>query len=448
MPTSIEGDILGDGPGLSAFASLVHLAVTSDDPARLIGAAEGELGHPLGLVGPIGEALGHAPKDRTGEQALAVARAAAREHVATPPGWRVLPLSQASAPLGFLAAVTSDAGDPESQARLGLVAELVADQLTRTALRSTQVDALVRRVISDRHLTVDQARREAANVGLPLAAAYWPGLLSCRRRTLPAGTAVRVALTARRLVEASLTAILGDQIVLLHPGDGGVAKELGPAAWFEQVAHEARNLAPGSRAQVVAGERPVELAGLRTRVAELRDVLRFSHGGEDEREVVSVRQFGLERLLSGSLEGTDGRAFVEEQLGRLMAWDEQHRTGLLMVLEAALDFPRRDEAAGRCSMHRNTFRHRLRQAETLLGENLDDPDVRLALHVALKLRRFLKRGGGSERPLPGRNPRRTASPRSRGLDRLPSARTTQPDAATDGPPSRLPGRRLSSPAAR
>jgi DNA-binding PucR family transcriptional regulator len=51
--------------------------------------------------------------------------------------------------------------------------------------------------------------------------------------------------------------------------------------------------------------------------------------------------------------------------------------------------PRHDVAAARCFMHRNTFRHRFRDATKILGDNLDDPDVRLAVHVALKLRRVL-----------------------------------------------------------
>jgi DNA-binding PucR family transcriptional regulator len=38
-------------------------------------------------------------------------------------------------------------------------------------------------------------------------------------------------------------------------------------------------------------------------------------------------------------------------------------------------------------MHRNTFRHRLGKARELLGDDLTDPKTRLAVHVALKLRR-------------------------------------------------------------
>jgi DNA-binding PucR family transcriptional regulator len=49
-------------------------------------------------------------------------------------------------------------------------------------------------------------------------------------------------------------------------------------------------------------------------------------------------------------------------------------------------------------MHRNTFRHRLRQAARLAGDPLDDPERRLALHVALKLHRMRVSRPGHDAP--------------------------------------------------
>jgi DNA-binding PucR family transcriptional regulator len=40
-------------------------------------------------------------------------------------------------------------------------------------------------------------------------------------------------------------------------------------------------------------------------------------------------------------------------------------------------------------MHRNTFRRHMTQALELVDADLEDPDDRLTLHVALKLRRLL-----------------------------------------------------------
>jgi PucR family transcriptional regulator, purine catabolism regulatory protein len=107
----------------------------------------------------------------------------------------------------------------------------------------------------------------------------------------------------------------------------------------------------------------------------------------DDAPVLQAEQFALDRLLSQSVDRRAAGAFVDEQLGPLLAYDAEHGGDLAHVLEAGLDFPRHDVAARRCFMHRNTFRHRMRMATSVLGRDLDDPDVRLAVHLALKLRR-------------------------------------------------------------
>jgi hypothetical protein len=59
-------------------------------------------------------------------------------------------------------------------------------------------------------------------------------------------------------------------------------------------------------------------------------------------------------------------------------------------------------------MHRNTFRHRYNQAAEILGHSLDEPDVRLAVHVALKLLNVLppaKAPAGSDASADGAAPR-------------------------------------------
>jgi DNA-binding PucR family transcriptional regulator len=110
---------------------------------------------------------------------------------------------------------------------------------------------------------------------------------------------------------------------------------------------------------------------------------------EDDQPLVSVRHYALDRFLTRTADSPEASEFVRQQIGPLIAWDRQHQADLLTVLEAGLDAPRHDVAAARCYMHRNTFRHRFRHATKILGDDLEDPEVRLAVHVALKLRRIL-----------------------------------------------------------
>jgi purine catabolism regulator len=92
-----------------------------------------------------------------------------------------------------------------------------------------------------------------------------------------------------------------------------------------------------------------------------------------------------------------GRSFVKQCVGPLIAHDERHGSTLAETLELALEHPRRDDAARAAYMHRNTFRRRLQQALDLVGADLDDPDQRLTLHVALKLHRVSSASGPAAR---------------------------------------------------
>lgn len=387
----------------SSVVSLVQLAVANGDPARLAVAAA-EQGCLVGLVDPAGEVLAQAPDDEHGRRAEAVARAAARNGLVAPPGWHIVRLGD-SVTLGFLAIGTGGASDAEMCTLLDLLPPLFAEQLTRGVLLGRQQGAFLRRLISDPGLSADEERREAAELGIALAGAYWPGVLAWRNVPPSADVVVAVQREARRLAGGSLTVLFDRRLVLLHGGD--VADDdlgrgdLGrPHEWFEAVVNRARSLAPSSHAQAIVAEGPVELEALAASVAQLAGSSRFGPLAEEDRPVVSVRQFGLDRLLWDNITRAHAERFVQERLGGLIAWDRDHATKLVTVLEAALDFPRADQAATKCFMHRNTFRHRLHQATQVLGDELDDPDTRLAVHVALKLRALLqaRAGAGAEAP--------------------------------------------------
>jgi purine catabolism regulator len=200
-----------------------------------------------------------------------------------------------------------------------------------------------------------------------------------------------VARDALTRAAGSLVALLHRRIVLLHPSRAADAQEdrAEPLGWLTETVAQARALAPELLPQAIAGEAPVELTLVSGEVARLDALRRLGPRVERSRPVVPPRAYGLESLLWANVDAGAARHFVEDQLGRLLAWDREHQTDLLSVLEAALDFPRHDQAASRCFMHRNTFRHRLHQTTEVLGATLEDPNERLAAHVALKLHRLL-----------------------------------------------------------
>ena len=366
-----RAEVDGLPPGVS---SLVDAALRGDDPGLLMEAAGRELRTPLGLVSRSGYPLGWAPRNGDGQRALAVAEAAARTGLVAPPGWRIVPLSGGASALGFLAV----GGQP---AWLDLVVALLAEQLYRAELVRARVAGLVRRLVGEPETALPAARREAAELGMELADAYWVAVMTWHH--MAPRQAVLEAIERESVHAGTFAVPRGRGMVLLYPGTGG-------RAWFERVVACARRLAPAADVQAIAADAPIELPALSARVAELEALSRLGPRADDQ-PVLSARQYGLDRLLLHGVRHHEAQAFVLDQIGALLAWDGEHHSDLLAVLEAALDYPRHDQAAHHCYMHRNTFRHRLRMATQVLGHDLEDPDVRLATHVALKLRRIIRR---------------------------------------------------------
>jgi hypothetical protein len=378
------------GPLADPVAALVRTAVESDAPEQLVAAAQDALGKPLGLAGPAGEALGRAPASAAGDRALAIARAAATNRLVAPPGWWILDVARAgSSPFGYLA-VGEQNGDADPRRQLvELVSTLLADQLQRVALLRGRTGELLRRLVSDSDVGPARARREAAGCGLALADAYWPAILGWRGHAPRPEVADAIEREARAAASGALSVLLAERTVLLHPTDG--ARGGGGAAldWFRRVAAGAQRLAPGARPQVIVGERQLGLAELSAGVTELDALWEMGPRAEDDEPLVSVRHYALDRFLARMADAPEATEFVRHQIGPLIVWDRQHHSDLLTVLEAGLDAPRHELAAARCFMHRNTFRNHFRHATRILGDSLDDPEVRLAVHVALKLRRIL-----------------------------------------------------------
>lgn len=125
-------------------------------------------------------------------------------------------------------------------------------------------------------------------------------------------------------------------------------------------------------------------------------------GREAEQALASGRQvfgsghltcfadLGIYRLLFAIRDGSELETFYGDTLGTLEEYDRKHKTDLVKTLEAyfaAGSSP--GEAAGQLHLHRNTLLYRLNRIRAITGLDLDDPDTRLSLHLALKVGEIL-----------------------------------------------------------
>lgn len=100
---------------------------------------------------------------------------------------------------------------------------------------------------------------------------------------------------------------------------------------------------------------------------------------------------GLLRILDTSNDGAELERFVYDWLGALVEHDREHRSDLVRTLGVYLDAGGHyDRAADALIIHRSTLRYRLARIRELIGCDLNDPDARLNLHVAIRARAALR----------------------------------------------------------
>jgi DNA-binding PucR family transcriptional regulator len=91
------------------------------------------------------------------------------------------------------------------------------------------------------------------------------------------------------------------------------------------------------------------------------------------------------RLLGGLHNLPDGLREARALLEPLLGGRAGARAERLATLRALLDHPGAGEAAAALGIHRNTLAYRVRRIEEIGGWSLADPDLRLALAVALRI---------------------------------------------------------------
>ena len=98
---------------------------------------------------------------------------------------------------------------------------------------------------------------------------------------------------------------------------------------------------------------------------------------------------GLARLLLGQYGPGELDAFIDSQVGPVLAYDEKRGTELVGTLEAWFACGARPaETAKRLHVHPNTVAQRLDRIATLLGDDWRDPARGLDLQLALRLYRL------------------------------------------------------------
>jgi PucR family transcriptional regulator, purine catabolism regulatory protein len=266
--------------------------------------------------------------------------------------------------------------------------------------------------LADGRVEEADARRRAEALGFPVVgrgtllpvAASWraPGLRARPRRDArdaPAAPEVSWTRLAGELRAALSSTGFG---VLLGPRDVDLLMllSLGPRGFDAALAEHVAGLFHGVLERQGLGPRDAALAigapaDTWTAAGPALRRVRRSAGAATALPVArwhDARRPGLADLLHDLRDEPALAAFVDEQLGPLLADGSQRTRTLLETLEAYLAAGgRKAEAARALHLERQSLYLRLRRIEELLGVSLDDEDAALGLHLAVRARRFRAR---------------------------------------------------------
>ncbi|WP_342660812.1 hypothetical protein Rruber_01364 [Rhodococcus ruber] len=192
-----------------------------------------------------------------------------------------------------------------------------------------------------------------------------------------------------RVPDAQLTTFEGDAFVLWPLR--GDAESSALATHLATIIEECRPHALG------AGIGPVcrRAEDYPAAVREARFALRVGVHGLRERTVVTVESLGMYRLFA-HVGGVDAvAAAAEETLAPVLRADSRDGSDLLHTLQTYLEKDRRAaETARALHVHVNTLRYRIERVGKLLRVDLDDPDARFFLLLALRLSTVVGRRDG------------------------------------------------------
>lgn len=104
------------------------------------------------------------------------------------------------------------------------------------------------------------------------------------------------------------------------------------------------------------------------------------------KQVVQFKSLGVYQLLVQLEELSAVRSFTEAVIGPLVAYDAQHNSSLVKTLDAYFDHHGNiSQTAESLFIHRNTLLYRLERIQELTQHDLNQANMRLALHLSLKL---------------------------------------------------------------
>ncbi|HET7338860.1 MAG TPA: GAF domain-containing protein [Candidatus Dormibacteraeota bacterium] len=387
-----------DGAGIHSILDVIgslaggHAALYSADGYRIRGAGEPSDGMPQRLHLPTSaSSIGRELRINAGRPPRAI---------------DLVPVRAGADVLGLLAVdVDQSSGAAEGRMRALehgstiLALELAKERATAEVERRLRGD-LVEEVLAGglEAQEAERIARQAERLGHRLPQRAWVVVLEADDDKTEAALAARgqqdrldaaLAGIVRSRLPGALTLVRSASAVFLVPDELAADLTAVEKLGAQILAAAAPVMKPGS-GSVGIGNLANGVAELARSHVEARQALRLTRRAGGRGHVASYRSLGAFRLLLEVQSPEALQRFVNELLGPLLQYAQSRDTPLLETLEAlsAARWIRR-AAARQLGIHINSMTYRVERIQALTGLQLDDPETRVAISIALRARAML-----------------------------------------------------------
>jgi GAF domain-containing protein len=154
----------------------------------------------------------------------------------------------------------------------------------------------------------------------------------------------------------------------------------------DAIRRDLKRIDPEMKVLIGTGDVYEGLAGFRKTYDQARRSIEIARNLGRVDETFHLKDFGIYGILYHEGEQGELMQFARDTLRPLIDYDANHRTELLRTMSLLLNNQGRlSETARRLYIHVNTLRQRIERIEELLGTKIDDPWMRLNLHLALQI---------------------------------------------------------------
>lgn len=159
----------------------------------------------------------------------------------------------------------------------------------------------------------------------------------------------------------------------------------------EEIGREVRANFPDLSVSVGIGRPYGQVAQLSKGYQEARQALKIGRTVWGKGNVYHFNELGIYRLLLTHQGEKDLGRFFEDFLQPLVVYDQQNGTELVNTLEQYFHHNYNIQStANHLFLHRNTLNYRLRRIREILSLDLDNPEDRLCLEMAIKIKNVLE----------------------------------------------------------